>query len=84
MLLSLYDPCAQPDPHLPIPTLVVHHIQVAPHHGRPRSFGLDLFLGPLDLGLLVPFGDPDGYRLAFEVARGNVDQGHDPGFGESR
>lgn len=71
---------------LPLPTFIVHHIQIASDHRRPRSLGLDLFLGELDLAAfrrLVPFGDPDGHRLAFEGGRVDVDEGDDPGIGES-
>ena len=72
---------------LPIPTLIIHHIQITPDHRRPRSFRLDLFLGKLDLAAfrrLVPFGDPDGDCLAFEGGRVDVDQGDDPGVRETR
>jgi len=80
-------PSHPPSMRLPLPAFIVHHIQIAPNHCRPRSLSLDLFLGELDLASfrrLVPFGDPDGHRLAFEGGRVDVDEGDDPGIGESR
>jgi hypothetical protein len=51
---------------LPSFPFVIHQIEITPDHRRPRSLCFDFFLGQFDLGLSLPLGNTERYRLAVE------------------